>query len=248
MKMRIMKTFSMTVVLLALTALPAHAGWVATTQEDVSYYGNGLLKQVPSSQEGGPESIMNFAKGTMTMVDHGSRTYTTFKFEEFCAFLTKMYADAPPNVLEMVKQMNQSRPKPNVTIKKIGKGETIAGYATTKYQVDNNGQPERIVWMAENSRFKSFAAAFWKQASDGVRKMRQCDDIGISGEAVDTSAAYLDLMKKGWLMKEELVNENEMGAASGPVVKLVEKNLPASTFGVPKGYMKIPLAQFNIGN
>ncbi len=240
-------TLNILLMILALTVLPARAGWVVTTQEDVSYYGNGILKQIPSSQEGGPESIMNFAKGTVTMLDHGSRTYTTFKFGEFCELIKKMYAGAGPDMLARIKQMNEATPKPNVSIKRIGKGETIAGFATTKYQVMNNGQPDRTVWMAEDSRFKKYNSSFFDRAMDGIRKITRCVDIGLSGDTVDTSPAYFKLMKGGWLMKEEVVDEDEMGGSSPPVVKLVEKNLPSSTFSVPKGYKKVPLSQFDMG-
>lgn len=245
--MKMLKTLNIFIVLLALTALPAHAGWIETTQEAVSYYGKGLLKQIPSSEEGGPESIMDFAKGTATMVDHGSRTFTTFKFEEFCEFIKQMYAGMPPDMLAQIKQMNDSKPKPNVTVKRIGKGGTIAGFATIKYQVTNNGQPERTVWIAEDARFKKYNNSYFDQAMDGVKKMRQCDDLGMSDEMVDTSPAYNNLLKGGWLMKEELVDEYTEGATSEPVAKLEEKNLPASTFSIPQGYRKVPLAQFNMG-
>ena len=246
--MRILKTLKIVLVLLILSALPAYAGWVETTQGAVSYYGNGLLKQVPSAEEEGPETIMDFAKGNVTMVDHGSRTYTTFKFEEFCEFIKMMYAGMPPDMLAQVKQMNEARPKPNVTVKKIGKGETIAGYATTKYQVTNNGQLERTVWIAEDARFKSFISSYWDQATDSIKKMNRCDELGIRSEEVDTSPAYVGLTKGGWLMMEEVVDEDSVAGESAPVEELVEENLPASTFEVPQGYKKVPLAQFNMGD
>lgn len=245
--MKIMNTCLTAMILLALTAVPAYAGWVETSQGAVSYYGNGLLKQVPSAEEGGPETIMDFAKGNVTMVDHGSRTYTTFKFEEFCEIIKKMYEGAPPDMLAQIKQMNEARPKPNVTVKKIGKGETIAGYATTKYQVTNNGQLERTVWIAEDARFKSFISSYWDQATDSIKKMKRCDDLGMRSEEVDTSPAYLDLMKGGWLMMEETLDEDSPAGESAPVEELVEENLPASTFEVPQGYKKVPFAQFNMG-
>lgn len=245
--MKTFTIFSIPLIILALTVLPAHAGWVATTQEDVSYYGNGVLKQVPSSQEGGPESIMNFTKGTVTMLNHDSRTYTTFKFEEFCQFIKKMYSGAGPEMLAMIKQMNEAKPKPNVKISRIGKGETIAGFATTKYKVMNNGQMERTVWMAEDGRLKKYNSSYFDKAMASIKKMSQCDDIGMSGQTVDTSSAYLNLMKSGWLMKEDVVNEDEMSGSSPPVEKLVEKNLPGSTFSIPQGYKKVPLEQFNMG-
>jgi len=246
--MKLFKALNILLILLALTALPAHAGWIETTQEAVSYYGKGLLKQIPSSEEGGPEAIMDFAKGTATMVDHGSRTFTTFTFEEFCEFIKMMYAGMPPATLAQIKQMNESMPKPNVTVKKVGKGETIAGFATIQYQVINNGQPERTVWMAEDARFKKYNNSYFDQAMVGVRKMTQCDDLGMSGEAVDTSPAYNNLLKGGWLMKESLVDEYSEAPFSAPVVELVEESLPSSTFSIPQGYKKVPLAQFNMGN
>jgi hypothetical protein len=246
--MRILKTLKIVLVLLILSALPAYAGWVETTQGDVSYYGNGLLKQVPSPEAGGPESIMNFAKGTVTLVDHGSRTFTTFKFEEFCEFIKQMYAGMPPDTLAQMKQMNEATPKPNVSVQKIGKGETIAGYATTKYQVTNNGQLERTVWIAEDAQIAKFISSYWDQAMNSLKKMSRCEDLGLTGEAVDTSPAYLGLMKEGWLMMEEVVDEDSVSGESAPVEELVEENLPASTFEIPQGYKKVPLAQFNMGD
>ena len=245
--MKIIKTCLTALVLLALTTLPAHAGWVVTTQEEVSYYGKGFLKQIPSSEEGGPEAIMNFAKGTVTLVGHGSRTYTTFKFEEFCEFIKMMYAGMPPDTLASIKQMNESMPEPNVTAKRIGKGETIAGFATIKYQVANNGQPERMVWIAEDARFKKYNNSYFDQMMDGVKKMTQCVDLGMSADVVDTSPAYNNLLKGGWLMKEELTDEYSESSFSAPVVEMEEKNLPASTFSIPQGYKKVPLAQFSMG-
>ena len=248
--MKIIKTFNIVLVLLALSALPAHAGWVETNQQqEVNYYGNGMMKQVPSPEDGGPETIMDFNKGTVTLVDHRSRTFTSFKFEEFCDYLMKMFAAYPPDMLAAMKKENASKPRPSVSIKKAGKGETIAGYATTKYQVNNNGVLERTVWMAEDARLKKYTGAYFGKAMDNsIRKMSRCDGLGISGEDVSTSTPYFNLMKNGWVMKEELVDEDSMEGSSAPVVKLVEKNLPASTFSVPKGYRKVPMAQFNMGN
>jgi hypothetical protein len=114
--MKVFKALNILLILLALTTVPAYAGWVETSQGAVSYYGNSLLKQVPSAEEGGPETIMDFAKGNVTMVDHGSRTYTTFKFEEFCEFIKQMYAGMPPDTLAQMKQMNEATPIPNVSV------------------------------------------------------------------------------------------------------------------------------------
>ncbi len=246
--MGIVKRMNILLILLVLTALPVHAGWVVTTQEDMSYYGKGFLRQVPSSADEGPESIMDFSRGTATMLNHGSRTYTTFRFDEFCQLIKKMYTGITPEMLAMIKQMNAAKPKPDVSIKRIGKGETIAGFATTRYQVTNNGHPDRVLWLAEDPRLKKYNNSFFDQAMDGIREMSRCDDIGMSGESVDTSPAYLKLMKTGWLMKEELVNKAEEGATSQLVINLVEKDLPASTFSVPQGYRKVPLSQFDMGN
>ena len=246
--MRTPKIFIMVLVLLTLSALPVYAGWVETTQEGVSYYGNGLLKQVPSPEMGGPESIMDFTKGTVTLVDPGSRTYTTFKFEEFCEFLKKMYTGMSPDMLAQIKQMNEGMPKANVKVERIGKGETIAGYSTIKYQVMNNGQPERTVWIAEDAPMKKYISSYWDQAMDGIVKMTRCEDLGLRGDGVDSSPAYLGLVKGGWLMKEELMEEESFGGESTPVEKLEEKDLPSSNFEVPQGYKKVPLGQFNINN
>jgi len=246
--MKIFKTLNILLILLAMTAVPAYAGWVETSQGDMSYYGDGVVKQVPSSEDGGPESIMDFKKGTVTMVDHMSQTYTTFRFEEFCQVLKKMYAGMPPDMLAQIRQMNEARPKPNVTVKKIGKGETIAGYPTTKYQVMNNGQLEKTVWMAEDAQLANFYGSFGDQANEHMKKMMVCKDLGMNGDTVDTSSSYLDLMKKGWLMKEEVVDEDSISGESAPVENLTEENLPASTFEVPQGYKKVPLTQFNLGD
>ncbi|MDT8284551.1 MAG: hypothetical protein RQ767_03420 [Thermovirgaceae bacterium] len=246
--MRTLKIFKIGIVVLLFSALPAHAGWVQTSLEEVSYYGDGIVKQVPSPEVGGPESIMDFRKGTVTMVDHDSQTYTTFRFEEFCQFLKKMYAGAPQGMLTQMKQMNESKPKPNVTVKKVGKGEPLAGFETTRYEVINNGQLERTVWMAEDARFRKFVSAFWGQAADGLKKMGRCEDLGMRSEEVDTSPAYLDLMKGGWLMMEEGVDEDSMAGESAPVEELTEEDLPASTFQVPQGFRKVPLDQFRINN
>ena len=242
-------TLNILLAILALTALPVQAGWVETNQqEEVTYYGNGIVKSILGPEAEEPEMIMDFAKGTITLVDHGSRTFTSFRFEEFCNYLKRMFSAYPPNVLAMMKQQNESQPKPKVSTSRIGKGGTIAGFATTKYRVINNGQLNRTVWIAEDARLKKYNSTYFGKAMDGIKKMTQCDDIGLSGDTVDTSSAYFKLIKGGWLMKEEVVNEDEMGGSSAPVVKLVEKNLPASTFSVPKGYRKVPMSQFNMGN
>ena len=246
--MKLFKTLIIVLILLTLAAVPAYAGWVETIQGEVSYYGDGVVKQVSSSEDGGPESIMDFKKGTVTMVDHMSQTYTTFRFEEFCQFITKMYAGMPPDMLAQIKQMNESKPKPNVTVKKIGKGEAIAGFATTKYQVINNGQLERTVWIAEDARLKEIIGPYWDQATESIKKMNRCDDLGMRSEDVDTSPAYLGMRKGGWVMMEEVVDEDFTEGESAPVESLVEESLSASTFEVPQGYKKVPLAQFSMGN
>jgi len=246
--MRTLKIFKMVLVLLFITALPAHAGWVETSEEGVSYYGKGVFKQVPSPEQGGPDSIMDFKKGIVTLVDHGSQTYTTFNFDQYCQIIKKMYAGMPPDMLAQVKQMNAARPKPNVSVKKLGKGEAVAGYGTTRYQVMNNGQPERTVWIAEDARFSKYNSEYWAQMTDSMKKMRKCDDLGMSSDAVDTSPAYLEMWKRGWIMKEEVLEEDPMGGESPLVEELVEENLPADTFEVPQGYRKVPFEQFDFGN
>ncbi|GBE16157.1 hypothetical protein BMS3Abin14_02237 [bacterium BMS3Abin14] len=247
--MKIIKTFNIVLVLLALSALPAHAGWVETNQQqEVTYFGNGIVKSVLGPEAEEPEMIMNFDRGTVTLVNHGSRTFTSFRLEKFCDYLKGMFSAYPPDMLAGLKQHNESQPKPKVSTSRIGKGGTIAGFATTKYRVINNGQLNRTVWIAEDARLKKYTGAHFSKFMDGAKKMTTCVDLGMSGEKVDTSPAYFKLMKSGWLMKEELVNEDGMEGSSAPVVKLVEKNLPASTFSVPKGYRKVPLAQFNMGN
>jgi hypothetical protein len=129
----------------------------------------------------------------------------------------------------------------------LGKGEDIAGYPTTKYEVTNNGEFERTVWMAEDARLAQYHKLFWEQAREDMKKMMVCPDLGLTGNAVDLSLPYLDLMKKGWLMKEEVVEQDYASGESAPVMELVEESLPASTFEVPQGYKKVPLGQFNMG-
>ena len=74
--------------------------------------------------------------------------------------------------------------------------------------------------------------------------MGTCPDLGMSGLRVDTTPAYVGLLKGGWLMKEELVNEDDMDGSSPEVANLEEQNLPASTFAVPAGFRKVPMDQF----
>jgi hypothetical protein len=114
------------------------------TQTVTSYFSRSAMKRESSD---GNDMIILFDKGTIISIYNKKKTYTETTMQELQAMFEKMGAEMDKNkeaTEAMRKMMGQGGA--SVSVKKVGPGENIAGYATERYLI--TGTWEMEIWAA----------------------------------------------------------------------------------------------------
>jgi hypothetical protein len=200
-----------------------------------------------------PESqmIVNFATDRIIVTNEGKKSYWEGTTDEYIKSMQAMQDASMKRMQEMLKKLpeaqrkeimevhgiNTEKPKINVSVKKTGKTEQIAGYKAEEYTVNNNGEPFEELWVAKGLNFAGEISPEKLQAFSA--KLKKTTMGGATAGGVGLSKAYMDLFKHGYPVKQVFQN-NMMTVAVDSVKKT---NVPDRVFDAPKGYTKIKSLQ-----
>ena len=113
----------------AFISLPGMGGPMKST----TYVSKGRVR----TDNDASSTIMDYAGGTFTELDHKAKTYYTMSFADLMANAEKMMADAKVQAEQAQQQARQENPQQadvkldfNVKVDRLGDGGRVAGYST----------------------------------------------------------------------------------------------------------------------
>lgn len=252
----------MAVLLVALMATTAQAGWVLhqeTPGGPTTMYVQDNQLRVGRGQGG---MIYDLKRETVTILNPAHQTYWSGNPQQLNQQMNQALdqrmeqalKQAPPEQRERMRAMMKQQmgrggagqggmgrkqgAAAQVEVNDSGDSAKIAGYQAAKYQVFVDGKLRQEVWMAQ-------VPGFQKEMDMGkMMELAHSLRTGASGQGLGwrRSPAVQKLFAKGMPMK--LVDH----APGGPitmltVTKVEKKNLPASTFQPPAGWKKTEFNQ-----
>ncbi|MFH7319649.1 DUF4412 domain-containing protein [Desulfurivibrio sp. D14AmB] len=220
-------------VLLLMVPPPAGAGFVQHERGgEVTYVQEGKLKTVPAR----PDElwlIFDLRADLITMVDPAARRYAQGSSTEYCELVQGMM-DAASSMLGALGLEMAKPAAPVITVRREGAGEKIAGFATTRYQVLQDGQMSEEVWLADDP------ALMKELAGSGSLARMEC---GGDKAALAASAEYARLLGRGWPLRS-VTHLGQESYTSLDVIRIEQKKIPAAEFQPPAGYQRVGLAEF----
>jgi hypothetical protein len=227
-------------VAVALVA-PSHAGWVMKESDGTEMF---VAKQKMASTWEGGGMVMNAKDKTMVLWDSNKQVYVKSTVAEFCTgtkdMFDQMMAKMPPEQAEMMKQMMGSQPDANVTVEQKGTGEKVAGYATNKYDVMNNGELYEEMWIATDKELMKDFEPFVEMMTEFVGCSSSIASFG--KKVPESTEQYIKLYTSGVVLK--LVNHGRAAAQkSTDVTELTKEDVPDSKFETPKGYRQVDFGE-----
>jgi hypothetical protein len=180
----------------------------------------------------GNDFIVKLDEGKLITIDNKKKTYSEVTLQQLQDMMATLTGgqNLPPEAVAMMKKMMGGSGSGDFTVTKVGPGETIAGYATDKYEV--TGPMNMEIMAAPDLKAPP---QYW----DALRARMPANPLFDMGQ-------MFEQMKKinGWPMKQTTTMKI-MGreTTSTNVVNSVDKSpIPASTFDPPAGYRKVDFA------
>jgi len=175
------------------------------------------------------DTIIRFGEGKMITIDHKKKTYTELTLQELQDKLSKIGEEMGKNKegMEAMKRL-MGQTVGEMTVTKLGPGESIAGYTTEKYVI--KGPMEWEVWAAPDLKVPG--------AYYDAMKLRVP-----ANPMFDMRKVYDEFKKINGMTVKTVMTMNMMGMSSTTttVVNSVDKApIPPSTFQVPDGYKLAP--------
>ncbi|MBI4454405.1 MAG: DUF4412 domain-containing protein [Acidobacteria bacterium] len=193
-----------------------------------SYFAGNAMKHTGSD---GHDFIIRYDQNKTISIDHKKKTYSEMTFDEMQRMLDQALGGMKMGKEEM-EAMRQvmGQTMGEVSVAKLGPGETVAGYSTEKYLIKM--PPMEIqVWAAPGL---SIPAVYY----DAMR-------LGIPRNPMfDMGKMYEEFKKVNGMVVKSVTSMKMMGMnmTTTTVTTSVEKGaIPASTFEVPTGYKATPV-------
>ena len=239
--------YKLMVLTLAL-CLAASSAWAGFVFEQESggkpitvYVQDNKLK----SGSGAMGVIYDINSGTVTMLNPAEKQYWSGKPQVLEAQMDKainarmeqMLKQVPKEQRAQMKAMMEQQmgrgkkgPEPKVTVKDLGGGPKVAGYATHHYQIFVDGQLRQDLWVGQVPGLKRDLdmQALFKVVS----QMKMGGNPGWR-----SSQAVAKAVGQGFPLK--LIDHTQMGKNVTLTKKITKKSLPADTFLPPKGWKKV---------
>lgn len=206
--------------------------------------GHGKMR---SDVEGNLSVLLDPGAGSMTLIDHGQRTYTRMTRADLeqlsgavnsaMAQMEQALANLPPEVRSQMQGMTGSLPgmggMPSVEVVETGQSGTVAGHNCSVYQTRMSGKAVSETCMGSLSALAALSAAD-RAVLDGAFAMMQ--ELA-EGLAQGPMAQMIDLSTFQSGMIPLRMTDIENGRrASSEFTGIDTSALPADTFTVPAGY------------
>lgn len=197
-----------------------------------TYVQEGKIRSVPAQAD---EMWMIFdLKGDqMTMVDPGGRRYAHGTSAEYCALVNRMM-DFASSLLGSMGIEPQAVVAAEVAVQKEGPGGRIAGRATTRYSVLQDGRLFEELWLTEEPDLMREIAG-----AGNISFM----DCGSDKAAVAVAGEYVELRSRGWPLRS-VVHFNGESYTGLDVVRIESQRIPAAAFQPPPEYRRVSLEEF----
>jgi hypothetical protein len=219
-----------------------YAGTGGTAEKEVSYFQRDKIRE----ESGDQATVMDFAARTILMIDGREKTYSVMTFDEFKKMMREGMRKAREAMDEMKRQGISvpgapSRAAGKITVAGIA-GATVAGYPCDGYRVSAGETVTEEIWVTKQIDLsQELGPAVWKEFEELTREAKKMGfDVEDSGDA----AAYRKIMESGYPMK----TVDKQSGAVHEVTRAEKRELPASLFGEPKGYAKVPFDRMTVGS
>jgi hypothetical protein len=213
------------------TPIPGAPG-AAGPQTETLYVSPNAIRHV--SQAGG-DLIVRFDQQRSITLDHAQKTYTAVTFDEMQRMMDQaanaMKQLDPKQVEAMRQAMGGALGEVKVT--KLGPGETIAGYATERYEVS---MPPMLTIEMHAAPALPLPPTYYN-----ALKLRTAGN-----PLLDAGKMYDEMKKIPGLVLKQVSTMKIMNtvATTTTVTTSVEKGaLPAETFDPPAGYRVVPVSR-----
>ena len=213
-------------------------------------------------EEGQFSAIFDLDTGEMIQVDNLSKTYSSTKAEDYFAYykqyslkmktaMMQQLSELPPNQRAQAEGMmkrqgielpgNNVRPV-DVTLKKTGDTNKIAGYEAVKYEIYRDGKLDEEIWTSSYVGFQE--EIDMKEMIEYLSELRKIED-SMRGSSLLSQASeqtYTEVFSTGFPMKtiDYPLSGNSIVEET---IKVSKKRIDSSEFQAPKGYKKVPLQQ-----
>ncbi len=213
-------------------------------------------------EEGQFSAIFDLNTGEMIQVDNLSKTYSSTKAEDYFAYykqyslkmktaMMQQLSELPPNQRAqaegMMKRQGIELPGNNVravdvTLKKTGDTNKIAGYEAVKYEIYRDGKLDEEIWTSSYVGFQEEIDT--KEMIEYLSELRKIED-SMRGSSLLSQASeqtYTEVFSTGFPMKtiDYPLSGNSIVEET---IKVSKKKIDSSEFQAPKGYKKVPLQQ-----
>lgn len=135
------------------------------------------------------------------------------------------------------QQKADPKPAPKIKVIKTSVKEKIAGYSTRKYQIMADGKLVQESWIADDIKIGK------EMDLDKMEEMMSKMDMGGEQMSYRTDKAVLDLMRKGYPLKESYPGMNMTTTTK----KVTKTKISSDKFKVPAGYRKGTFSEVMLG-
>lgn len=211
----------------------------------VTYIGDGWIKSVEVGEEGDLTFIYNASQNTIIMIDDANGMYAKGSGEDYCnsmkSLQNEMNNQLPPEQKKAMQDMiNELKAKPasKVAVAKEA-GEVIAGYQTTKYSINVDGELFEEKWISNDATLHSIMSVI-KNTGELASKTVACSmpEGWPINSSPEFSAKYKEVESSGIELKS-IMYEYGDAQTQTDVISLEKEDVPESEFEAPTDYENV---------
>jgi Domain of unknown function (DUF4412) len=221
-------------------------GWIMSeSNNNITIIDDGWIKSISNGEKGEPTFMFNASKNLIFIIDDTNSTFAKGSGIDYCngiqALQNEMNKQIPQEQLKMIQDMiNQQKtnPIPKVTVSEIS-GEVIAGYETTKYSINVDGELFEEKWITNDPELVSIVKLY-RDTQELMSKSIICSLP--KGWPLNSSPEFSPEYKKVENSGIELKSvKYEYGNAEvqTDVISLEKEDFPESEFEAPTDYENI---------
>jgi len=226
-------------------AIQAQTWIMVESDNSVTYIKNDWIKSVEVGEEGDFSFIFNASRDLIIIIDDANAAYAQGSGEEYClavkSLQEEMNKQMPPEHKKMMQDLindQKAKPTPKVTVSK-GTGGEIAGYPTSKYSINVDGELFEEKWITNDPSLNSILNVN-KSTQKLMSKTITCalPDGWPLNSSPEFSAEYKEVENSGIELKSV---SHEYGSAeiNTDVISIDKEDIPDEEFDVPGDYENI---------
>jgi hypothetical protein len=210
---------------------------------ETQYYTATKMRNAGAKQD----SIIDFASGAITMVDHQKKEYSTVTLDQMEAAMKQASAQMEAAMAKVPPEMRQKMEAMMggamgaITVTKGGT-KKVAGYDTQQYTITMGQNMTRVVWNTTALQFPFDPAQFHRMSSF---------TSGLGGPMMKSATQLAEKMKEaGGFTLAETTSVKMMGQGSETSREAVEVKrgaISTDAFAIPAGYQKVDSPMLKMG-